>query len=119
MEAQGTGRMALRIVIAGAIVGLTAASALAGTYCRTTKSATYCDDGTTFYQYGNRIQSNRGDSWTKFGSHIYGSDGSWYADHGDNVTSWFPKDESPDALESRIVPERLFGDDDGDDGWGE
>lgn len=111
-EARRAGRLAICLVTATVIVGLASASALAGTNCRTTKSATYCDDGTTFYQYGNRIQSNRGDSWTKFGSHIYGSDGSWYADHGDTVTSWFPKDESPGALESRIVPDRLFGDDD-------
>ena len=110
-EARRTSRAAICLVAAAAIVGLASTSAVAGTYCRTTKSATYCDDGTTFYQYGNRVQSNRGDSWTKFGSHVYGSDGSWYADHGDSVTSWFPKGETPDALESRIVPDRLFGDD--------
>lgn len=117
-ETRTTVRLALCLLAgAAAIAEIAPVSAHAGTNCRTTKSATYCDDGTTFYQYGNRIQSNRGDSWTKFGSHIYGSDGSWYADHGDNVTSWFPKDASPDALDSRIVPDRLFGDD--DDAWGD
>lgn len=103
---------AVLAVIAGFLLTL-APAAIAGTNCRSTKSATYCDDGTTFYQYGNRIQSNRGDSWTKFGTHVYGSDGSWYADHGDTVTSSFPKG-APDPLSTRIVPDRLFGDWDDD-----
>ena len=90
-----------------------APAARAATYCRSTDTATYCNDGTTFYQYGDRIQSNRGESWTKFGSHIYGSDGSWFADHGDGVTSWFPDD--PDPLSARIVPDRLFGEDHDED----
>lgn len=85
---------------------------LAGTYCNTRGNATYCDDGTTYYRYGNRIQSSRGDSWTRFGTHIYGSDGSWYADHGDSTTSWTPKGSAPDPLDSWIVPDQLFDDED-------
>lgn len=88
-------------------------AAAAGTYCRSTKTVTYCDDGTTFYRYGNRIQSSRGDSWTRFGAHISGSDGSWFADHGDSVTSSLP--DEPDPLSTGIVLRRLFGDDPGEE----
>lgn len=104
---------ALRIASLALAVAL-GGVAEAGTYCTSRGNATYCDDGTTFHQYGNYIQSNRGKSWRRFGSHAYGSDGSWYADHGDSVTS-YSKDR-PGAVESRIVPGRLFGGRDRD-GW--
>jgi len=90
-------------------VALTPRSTEAGTYCTSRGNATYCDDGTTFHQYGKFIQSNRGQSWRRFGSHGYGDDGSWFADHGDSVTQH--SKGRPDALGSRIVPDRLFGDD--------
>jgi len=100
------------VVVMGGLVLLLPAFARAGTYCTSRGSITYCDDGSTFYQYGDYIQSNRGDSWRKFGSHAYGSDGSWFADHEDSVTSHVPG--AADPLSTRIVPDRLFGDDEED-----
>lgn len=94
-----------------AAIACAASPAFAGTSCFSRGNATYCDNGTTYYRYGNRIQSNRGDSWTRSGSHIYGGDGSWFADHGDTITSWTPNGEV-DPLDSWIVPDRLFDDDD-------
>ncbi|HEY8515456.1 MAG TPA: hypothetical protein VIS07_08080 [Candidatus Binatia bacterium] len=110
---QAFASLALGLLVAAAVLlPLDAGSwwvgrAEAGTYCTSRGNATYCDDGTTFHQYGNYIRSNRGKSWHRYGSHVYGSDGSWYADHGDSVTSYSKR--RPSALESRIVPEGLFG----------
>jgi len=103
-------RAASLALLIGLLAGV--ATSEAGTYCTSRGNATYCDDGTTYHQYGNYIQSNRGTSWRRFGSHAYGSDGSWYADHGDSVTSYGKR--APRASDSRVVPQRLF-----DGGWGD
>lgn len=100
------------VILAATVTTVVPRASRAGTYCTSRGNATYCDDGTTFHQYGDYIQSNRGQSWRRFGSHVYGDDGSWFADHGDSVTQY--SKGRPDALGSRIVPDRLFGDD-GDD----
>lgn len=62
------------------------------TFCNTYGNHTYCDDGVSYHKYGNDItelnpsgkQVNR---YHDFGSHTYGNNGEWVADHGNGKYS--------------------------------
>lgn len=91
-----------------ACVLLFSMEAQAGDYCRNAGGGkVYCDSGKNFYKYGNRIQTNDGQSWhvdPKSGRVSGTSDstrGSWY---NPKSGAWGTGGHKP-GVETLVVPE--------------
>lgn len=119
------GRRRARRALAAACAAVLGAvlPAAAGSYCRTTGTRTYCDDGRSYHRYGNDIVSGDGRRWHTFGSHTYGADGTWIARHGrGRYTASYGSDPGDEAAILPEIVERQHedrGDRDGDGDGGD